>query len=253
MEVMIIIMIIISVEALQILQRLQDDRLWNIILHCQSGCSPPFNWLPIYRFTFSFQSYAMPVKAKNIILKNLLDVIKEPDFNRYEYMHQYLLSRDDLFNETCMKDITMINIYITEGIHDVYFPFFVGLLKKVNALREIKKKQPLRISFRTFTTFFDFITNARKKTMNGMFGPGLMMDVWKPIDSDAVSLHIKIEEWERNDYECNILSEPNVKHYRYASLRSSDCLNAVKMKTFESMDDLIEMMNKDICKRRKFN
>uniref|UniRef100_A0A7M5WRT0 Cnidarian restricted protein n=1 Tax=Clytia hemisphaerica TaxID=252671 RepID=A0A7M5WRT0_9CNID len=36
---------------IKILQGLQDDRLWNIILQCQAFCSLP-NWLPIYRGFF---------------------------------------------------------------------------------------------------------------------------------------------------------------------------------------------------------
>eukprot|EP00111_Clytia_hemisphaerica_P014644 TCONS_00043159-protein len=192
---------------------------------------------------------------RNVILKDLLDVIKEPDFNRYEYMYQYLLSRDDLFNETCMTGITMIHIYTQLIPHDVYIPYFVALLKQVNALREIKKTQPLRIkiypqSFLFTQSYFrDDYAIIGRKIFNEKFGPDLIIADLKPKEGDAITFYIQDQNIKLPDKVCKALSRPNINGYRWASLHSLDCLNAVK--TFESIDDLIAMMNEDFCRRQK--
>ncbi|XP_066935427.1 uncharacterized protein [Clytia hemisphaerica] len=242
----------------KILQRLQDDRLWNIILHCQTLCPLP-NWLPIYRGFFLYLYESLPAEMMNVILKDLLDVIKEPDFNRYEYMYQYLLSRDDLFNETCMTGITMINIYTLIFPNDVYIPYFVALLKKVNALREIKKTQTLRIKI--YPSFLYLFTNTsllfrnyiNGKKMFERFGPDLIITDLEPKERDVISFYIQDQNFKLPDKVCKALSQPNTNGYRWASLDSLDCRNAVKMKTFESIDDLIAMMNEDFCRRQKLN
>uniref|UniRef100_A0A7M6DL03 Cnidarian restricted protein n=1 Tax=Clytia hemisphaerica TaxID=252671 RepID=A0A7M6DL03_9CNID len=271
-------------ETFSLMQRLQNDRLWNIIFHCDyqqallysyvrneigytkndrlwnlffpSDYLNDFpNWLPAHRLSFSFRTF-LPEKS-NTILKNLLDVIKEPDFDRYEYMHRYLLSRDDMFNETCMKEITRINIYMTFP-DDLYFPYFVALLKKVNALREIKKTKPLGIKIH-FTKYklYRLLYNLRQFTEK--LSPSLMLtylsnreeiNLWQK-EGEIVSLSIRDWFFIPSDRAREVFSSPNITHYRWASSVPKDCIRNVKTKTFESIDDLMEMMNKDICERRK--
>uniref|UniRef100_A0A7M5V0H8 Cnidarian restricted protein n=1 Tax=Clytia hemisphaerica TaxID=252671 RepID=A0A7M5V0H8_9CNID len=234
----------------QILQGLQDYRLWNIILHCQNF-SPLPNWLPIYQGSFFFTYESAPTEIRNVILKDLLDVIKESDFNRYEYMYQYLLSRDDMFNETCMTGITMIHIYTQLLLHDVYIRYFVALLKKVNALREIKKTQPLSIKIYPTYLFVDTSSIFSIILQDSIMDVRKVFNDLKPKESDVISFYIHDQNIKLSDKICKALSRPNIARYRWASLDSLDCLNTVK--TFESIDDLIAMMNEDFCRRQKLN
>ena len=65
------------------------------------------------------------------------------------------------------------------------------------------------------------------------------------LDHNMISF---VEPKSRN---CDVLSRPNIFHYKLSSVPSIGCLEKVKMKTFETLDDIVNMMSRDICGRRK--
>ena len=51
------------------------------------------------------------------------------------------------------------------------------------------------------------------------------------------------------EYICEALSRPNFFHYRLSSAVLKGCMEKVKMKTFETPDEIVDMMNRDTCGR----
>ena len=69
-------------EQDQILQKLQNERMWKIIVRCYRLYCPSHMWMPPHRLLYSFRTFlAAPEEVRNILMKNLLDVIKDPDFD----------------------------------------------------------------------------------------------------------------------------------------------------------------------------
>ena len=182
-------------------------------------------------------------------------------------MHQYLLSRDDLFNETCMEGVDTIHIAIWYP-SDFYFPYFVALLRKVNALRKVRRTEPLKLNIfvifddhsgvndhyrkqiAPFARFFD------KKLDNNLSIAPFMdnsFSVKEKSQNKVVSFHI-FDDFHRSDVDiskCHDFSGPNIYHYRLSTmLFLNGFMENVKMKVFETPDDIVEMMNHDICGKR---
>ena len=79
-------------------------------------------------------------------VNNLIDVIRDPNFDRYDFAYQSILSRKDFFNETCLKGVN--KIYVSYNlILDGYIKNALAILRMVNARRSKTDVEPLRIAY----------------------------------------------------------------------------------------------------------
>ena len=71
---------------------------------------------------------------ENKQLKDLLELIQEPEFNRYDFFSRYLVARSDLLNDTCMHGINTIH-FGTSYISDTHLQYAVANFFSVDGCR----------------------------------------------------------------------------------------------------------------------
>ena len=114
-----------------LLKKLQNTNKLDVIIYCFLERCPEDLWIPSNRLIITDIGYPYfidPYEAPKV--KDLLDVMKEPNFDRYGFAYQSILSRKDFFNETCLKGITKIYMEFSR-FHDGYFKNAVAILRMV--------------------------------------------------------------------------------------------------------------------------
>ena len=80
-------------SVLENLRKLQDERNWAIIV-CQYWSKfKPIKWLPLHR-NFQNNVHKMSHSLIQQLSTNLMDVMKNPDYDRYEAAYQWVLRND---------------------------------------------------------------------------------------------------------------------------------------------------------------
>ena len=122
----------------EILEKFQQNKVWDLVIF---GDYSKKLKMPLHRLIYFYDLKSTTEHYLNLRLNDLMDVIKEPDFDRYEFTYRMVESRNDLFNETCMGGIDYVNIKVAFP-SEQYLPIFIALLRKVN-IRRMKKKLSL--------------------------------------------------------------------------------------------------------------
>ena len=242
-------------RQLILLKFLKYERLWDVIIFCEysENCPGSRAWKSIHKrfhrlFHFFLDDFnnSGNLWQRNLHLKLLFDALKEPNFDRYEYIYQYLLSRDDLFNETCTAGIDTINIGMIFP-SDVYMPYFTALLWKVNAFRKKMRIIPLTIEIYAHFTFEFYsrwnLIKAYPILHYGFPRRRRNQVSFNVVDSSSESRSCgNMDRWE-------LLSRPDIHHYRPSSVSLFGCYEKLKMKDYETPDDLLLLMNEELCRR----
>ena len=137
-----------------------------------------------------------------------------------------------------------MKVYVT------YYNEFIAQ-KSFSRLLLMFMKARAKIHHQTFERFF-----GKNLDVNLSIAPFLDTSFslkQEDIKKNIVSFRIHDSNEKVAVEKCDILSRPNVFKYRSSSVSLRGCMEDVKMKTFETLDDLIEMMNQDFCERRKLN
>ena len=82
------------------LKNLQRKKLWDIIFYCRAEICPKEKWIPKHRIVKADDKETEEKKMKDI-----LDLIKEPDYNRFEFERFLPLASESLtvVEETNLK------------------------------------------------------------------------------------------------------------------------------------------------------
>ena len=87
-------------EIYKKLRYLQNVMYWDVIIYCKSFLCPLQGWIPPNRLKI----FQLERVFEETEFKNLLDVIKEPSYDRYQF-YQTLALEPDFFNETCLRKL----------------------------------------------------------------------------------------------------------------------------------------------------
>ena len=109
----------------------------------------PLDWVPFHR-SVHFEADSIFPKERDIIfdahLQSLVDLIKNPDFNRYDFTYQSIRFSEKLFNASCMEKIHKIHVCLNGQWEDsVILPTIWSIMKKENERRNTKDSKPLEI------------------------------------------------------------------------------------------------------------
>ena len=93
------------------LKKLQIEKNWDVIVFCYEYCHEAiYEWLPIHR---SIVTYNLLNYIRNTPIKDLTDLIKNPDFNRFDFSYQFIRHDGNYFNASCMSRFNKIHISVT--------------------------------------------------------------------------------------------------------------------------------------------
>ena len=250
-----------SKKYFPLLKKLHTSKKLDVIIYCHLRRCPNEAWMHLHRLiitsSWSLERIHLEMPSQ---VKNLLDVIKEPTFDRYDFASRSMLLRKNFFNETCLKGVTKIymrSFWFFEG----YLKFVIAILRTVNAIRSKERIEPLK---------FVYDSGFRKdinQLLTRTYGDSnLLFDSWgiehslfgslRPslyVDADqSQSVLIKIYDYGSQTRNCFEVVKKGGYCYRLASLRETilSIFSFPKEKPFETPDDLYEMMNEDLCKRQ---
>ena len=223
------------------------------------------NWLPLHR-NVQFNRLAYPDLLDSSV-KDLIDVIKKPDFDRYDFEYRSLLGKKELFPNGWLDEVKDIHI-ISDGRYlDRYVPLMRAILTIENARRE--NKEPLEISL-----YFDsgFITVS--SYLEDMLPGGKYLNfVWlyyhplyqKPTNNTSRGkkptgkrIYIQLFNcpFNHRDHDSRVLEN---QHYRYFDSRfkawnsrwlQDTYWNDKNIKEFETSEELLRLMSDDICTKK---
>eukprot|EP00111_Clytia_hemisphaerica_P020148 TCONS_00059374-protein len=171
-------------------------------------------------------------------LKNLIDVIKNTDFNRYNFYRSIHFQKDFL-NHTCLNGIGTIHIKIA-SIDDLYLPMALAILQKENEHR--KRMGNFKFMKIIFYSLYE------------------VPDLVNFIDDNlkVFSIH-RFPEWQRGMkniflsildnslYNTNIVAFEDEYVYRIPSVQPPETYQNLKWVLFESADEFYYKLNADIC------
>ena len=133
-------------KAFEILKGFHQKGNWDVILFRYDSNFEVINWLPLYR-NIQTNIYRTNSGYSHSIVKDLIDVIKNPDFDRYNFEYRSLLSRKDYFPDGCLDEVKDIHI-ISDGHNfalDLYLPLIRAILRRENVRRENSDTKPLEV------------------------------------------------------------------------------------------------------------
>uniref|UniRef100_A0A7M5UYC7 Uncharacterized protein n=1 Tax=Clytia hemisphaerica TaxID=252671 RepID=A0A7M5UYC7_9CNID len=228
---------------------MQNDRKWDIIIVSRPDIyNSLLNWLPLHR------SIQIRFTLDDINLINLIDVIKNPDYDRYEAAYRWISSRNDLFNSSCFGKIDKIHFLVFD-YWDYYYPMALAVLRKENDRREQEKLKPLKIIFYSYLFHSSLID--LKRTAGGEYVE--FVHTWEnhPLynnynyTKNEKEIFINVIDWMLGlvcvDYETLLRNQDY--HYReYRTRYGNNCYTRGKsIKTFGTMEELWEHTNHDMC------
>ena len=252
--------VIVSFEEIEkilpSLRKLQDERKWTII-------TMPYIiyeiivWLPLHRFIQIFLLDDMTLT--DIVIKNLMDVIRNPDFDRYDMAYRRVMARNDFFTPSCLKGINKIH-FLMSSLWYVYLPMVMAILRKENNRREQEKQVPLEIIFYYnwgWPTNAHFYLQPGGEYMKIVAGWG-SHPLHKKHDfkrnRENVYIHL-LDGWlDYNDcryYYKLLLRNQQYRYQIFRKARKDACYNEESIKTFGSIEELMDHMNYDICGSKK--
>ena len=251
-------------EILPSLQKLQDDRKWSIIIVSNTLELEKMEWLPPHHYFHHGSSYEGPLF--DLTIKNLMDVIQNPNYDRYDMTYRWVMASENLLSRSCLRQVNKIHILI-DFWWDVYLPMTMAVLRKENDHRKQERQTPLEIVFYYQYGYFWYYRDDILKRQPGGEYVGIKYRQDHPL------LH-KNESYKMNDDKenvyINLLDEKLFKrycednelllqsqNYRYRLFRSKSsrlknaCYNDENIKIFASPEELFENISNDMCGRNK--
>ena len=236
-------------EFLKSLTRLQNERNWDVIIYWESELGRVADYsieIPLHRLVCkNYKAY------NDFALKNLIDVIKEPTFSRYDF-YRSLTFEDNFFNETCLNGVKKIHITVYV-LNDLYLPMALAIVGKENERRRKKNIEPLKVIFYMYQRF-------RKPLQDLLmtYDENVKLDRWhqhplykeKAKSSNKDSIYVSIIE-DYGSY-CDNFDTKHIPRqdffYRYQYHPIPVCLKDKRWKTFQTPDEFYQQLNKDVCK-----
>uniref|UniRef100_A0A7M5TQC4 Uncharacterized protein n=1 Tax=Clytia hemisphaerica TaxID=252671 RepID=A0A7M5TQC4_9CNID len=223
------------------LKKMQNDRKWDIIIMSWNYKYILWlDWLPLHRFI-------QTLVFSDIYLINLIDVIKNPDYDRYDAAYQWISSRNDLFNSSCFGKIDKIN-FMVYSFWEYYFPMTLAVLRKENDRREQEKLKPLRIIFWNYNGYYARIIDSKGKA-GGEYVE--FVHRWKnhPLYNNYnytkneweifINVIDWMPEWVCEDYK-TLLRIQNYHYQEFKTRYEKNCYSSESIKTFGTMEELWE-------------
>ena len=237
-------------EYYPILKKLQNSRKLDVVIYCYYRRCPEELWMPPHRLIITDDWYFTrpdtPDPDMSSKIKDHIDVIKEPTF-----AYQSILSRKDFFNETCLKGISKIYMRV-DRIYDGYFKTAIAILRKVNTKRRRKRKEPLKFVFHVGFVHF-LIQRALLVEHYKRLDPNLLFHQWGSVSSlnmdnrNSVPFQIVDRNISKHMKACQLVLNKGGHCYRLAPMPE---FTDLKMKSFETADEVFELMNADLCERQ---
>ena len=244
----------------QILKKLQNEHNCDVIVFCSRDSCPKEIWMPPQRI---FVGSPFLFNSKKYDWSNFAQIIKEPEYDPYEFAYQSIRSRDDFFPQTCLKSIETFHITMT-NLFTFYFPMAVAVLRKENSKRRMMNVKPLKIKFYHIgghwwtSKQIDIFGKIAKKIDGNLliqvvnFGT-IERDI--PVDKENAVFRI-------HDNDDRMSSERDCYHKQYRDqsfkyrfsrtpIQPWSCFRHEKMKTFTTPLDLYKLMNEDLCSMAK--
>ena len=154
-------------KILASLRKLQEKRKWAIIILSYYEINERVEWLPLHRYIQMYipngaiDDELIDEDFIDLTIKELIDVIRNPNFDRYNMAYRWAMEKDDIFNPSCLKQIKKMHIMMNIW-HAVYLPVTLAILRKENTRREQEKREPLEIFFLLSSRFaFECSTSTR--------------------------------------------------------------------------------------------
>uniref|UniRef100_A0A7M5X5U4 Uncharacterized protein n=1 Tax=Clytia hemisphaerica TaxID=252671 RepID=A0A7M5X5U4_9CNID len=221
------------------LSKMQNDRKWDIIIMLPDLVDEYnlwLNWLPLHR-------YIQMNLLIDINLINLIDVIKNPDYDRYEAAYRWISSRNDLFNSSCFGKINKIT-FLVKYFREAFFPMTLAVLRKENDRREREKLKPLKMVFYSFRYISPIIDLKRKaggeyvEFVNGWNNHHLHNNY--DYTKNEKEVFINVIDWNGLNWLCVEYNKPILLlnqdyHYREFKETNENCYIQENIKTFGSM------------------
>eukprot|EP00111_Clytia_hemisphaerica_P017784 TCONS_00052592-protein len=128
------------------LRNLQVDDNVEVVVICVVATCPTQGeeWIPFYRILPYENTQSSQTTMQ--LYRNLKDLLKNPNFNRYEYMRTVDLLPELVINPECVKDINFIHIAM-DKITDPFLPMALKFIEQENIHRQKANLQPLAIVF----------------------------------------------------------------------------------------------------------
>ena len=251
-----------NIEILKILEWLQNERQWAVIVFRLFSQYLPIEWLPFNR-NIETGLGSQKSSLQHPVIKYLFDVIRNPDYDIYDVTNRWVMSKGNFFSHNCLKKVKMIHITVYH-IRFAYVPMALALLKKVNTHRSRVKREPLKIVFYTRNYYRDQVNQKpyayerqNFRTFNWAQHPFYKVrkgsdDMEKMKNKSNVYIHIFTGKL--GIYNCRKKSvvreliEAQDYHYRQFLLQKKDeCFNDESYKTFGSPEELFDHINDDLC------
>ena len=238
---------------------MQDERKWAIIVIVfRGGMTGPPEWLPLHRY-FDREPYNSEGTITDVMIKDLTDVIRNPDFDKYEMAFRWAMSRDDFFNLPCLKQINKLHIMVDDW-WDFCVPMALAILKKENTRRKRKwqLRKPLKIvlyyqySFPSIDHFKNQPGGEFMEVMGYWWSHPLYNKHNHTRNNKDVFIHLLdggLSEDQCEEFK--LLLQNQDYHYRmFQTFKSSKdaCYNEESIKTFGSPEELFHHMTNDICR-----
>ena len=247
---------------LERLRKLQNEKRWAVIILSYGTVGIPTVWPPLHQY---IQTHELPGgTVEDSTLKDFMDVIRNPNFNRYERTYRWALARNDFFNSSCLKQINKIHILIYLW-NDVYLSMVLAILRKENTRREQEKQEPLKVVFyylkgNSFYNRFKLEPGVKYiETGDHWRDHPLLEKSHYTRNKEDVFIHF-MDGWFYWLYgdlsSCKdlyrLLLQNQQYHYRAFRSESTDyCYNEGSIKTFGSIEELFDLINHDLCSSNK--
>ena len=99
-------------RVLQSLRKLQEERKWAIIIASKYEAREPLSaWLSLHRYIVN-SGLQRDETLLDLFLKDLKDVIQNPDYDRYDMAYRWAMTSNDF---SCLRQITEYTFWFIVG------------------------------------------------------------------------------------------------------------------------------------------
>uniref|UniRef100_A0A7M5XMV5 Cnidarian restricted protein n=2 Tax=Clytia hemisphaerica TaxID=252671 RepID=A0A7M5XMV5_9CNID len=242
-------------EQYKLLKRLQNERSWDIIIQCGYGgkntCPLDF-WMPMQRI---FPKVPNSFFIYPYDWLNFVEIIKNPKYDPYEFTYHTIRSRQDFFNQTCLKNVKTLYV-VMKTVTTFYFPMAAAILRKENSERKKINKKLLNIKFlydnsmgiemEIIRNYYTFTLERIARNINANLLIGSYNRRYLIAEENVV-----FQFYDRNrrlsETDCKTIKRHKWFVYRHSERRMKPSCFGIKMKTLTSTLDLYEFINKDLC------
>eukprot|EP00111_Clytia_hemisphaerica_P001959 TCONS_00005517-protein len=234
-------------KVIKNLGRLRETHYWDVIIYTSSE----FLYDDVLKLNIPLHNIVLKSTKvfMDLSLKSLIDVIKRPDYNRYDF-YRSIPFQPGFFNHTCLSKIKKIHIAMPK-LDDLYLPMAMAILDNENKRRKKGGNlEPMEIIF--YPIYF---TPNRLNYLN------------KDLKFLNFQQHYQISDRVEGDVYLSVLDDPESIHncyflyseedfsYRHPSVTFERCRgqNDRKWRTFQSPDEFYDRLNTDICNHNQIS